>query len=124
MSERLLSESTRALQARLRSLGTGMLLGGLVVFAVVFATTQPANPADDLLSGRNTKRYEVQMELVGGKANLLAQDTKDALLGLFRGRNLAWTLLALGCAGAAGCHFVAYRLSYSTLEEDQVAPGR
>jgi hypothetical protein len=47
-----------------------------------------------------TKSYQRQMEMVGGKANLVASDLRTGITGLFTGQNLAWTVFVLGCLAA------------------------
>jgi len=101
-----------ALCRRLRLAGAAVLLGGLAASAVAYRTAAPDD--DRLLIARlnNTKKYEYQMEEMGGKANLLATELKDCFLGLWRGKGLARTLAVLGAGGALACFFVAHRLEH------------
>lgn len=115
-----LSPSARALQARLRRVGALILVSGAFAAALVYWKAPPPDPMADLLSGKNTKSYELQMELIGGKANLLADESKDSFLGLFQGRELAFTLATLSAASALICFFMAHRLAYSSLPQDRV----
>ncbi len=101
-----------ALRRRLRLAGAVILIAGLAASAIAYRTAAPDD--DRLLIARlnNTKRYEYQMEVMGGKANILASEFKDWFLGLWRGRGLSRTLAFLSVGGALGCFFVAHRLGH------------
>ena len=105
-------EGDAALRRRLRLGGAAIILVGLAAAAVAYRTAAPDD--DRLLIARlnNTKRYEYQMEVMGGKANILASELKDWFLGLWRGRGRARTLAVLSVGGGLACFYVAHRLAY------------
>jgi hypothetical protein len=113
MKHRTITDSDRALQARFRQAGLAILLIGFIGAALAYRFAPPDDPVADAIALMNRKRYEYQMELMGGKANLLAEDLKEGFANLWRGRQLAHTLAYLSGSGALACFFIAHRLSYS-----------
>ena len=107
-----------ALQARLRLIGWSILAVGWVAAALVAVT---ASGDDATLS--DTKRYEYQMEVIGGKSNLLATEIRDFIGSLWHGRRLAALLAFASLACAVGCLFLAQRLNYSPALRDRPKDG-
>jgi hypothetical protein len=105
-------EGDAALRRRLRRGGAAIILVGLAAAAIAYRTAAPDD--DRLLIARlnNTKSYEYQMEVMGGKANILASELKDWFLGLWRGRTLGRTLAAISLGGGLACFYVAHRLAH------------
>ena len=99
-----------ALRRRLRVYGAAILGAGLISAAIAYRLAKPDD--ERLLEAQlnNTKRYEYQMEVMGGKANILAAEMKDWFGGLWRGRGLARTLAFLSVGGSLACFYVAHRL--------------
>ncbi len=106
--QRLLSEPDLRLQARLRRVGLCLLLGGMLASAAVFSLTQPDDPDDWV----ETKKYDYQMEVIGGKTNLFATEVTGWIAGLWHGRRLARTILVLSLAASLSCYYVAHRLNF------------
>jgi hypothetical protein len=105
---REISASDAALYARLRLVGIVILVAGLAASAMVGA----AAPAADDGAAVDAKRYEYEMELVGGKSNLFAAEVRGWFDGLLHGRGL-WQLLAfVSLAGSFMCFFLAHRLKH------------
>jgi hypothetical protein len=103
---RELSAIDAALYARLRLVGLVILIAGLAAAAMVGA----AAPAADAGADVDAKRYEYEMELVGGKSNLFAAQIREWFNGLLHGRGL-WQLLAfISLSGSFMCFFLAHRL--------------
>jgi hypothetical protein len=96
------------LQERLRRVGLGLLLGGMLASAAVFSMTEP----DDADEQFETKKYDYQMEVIGGKTNLFATEVTTWIAGLWHGRQLARTILVLSATASFGCFFVAHRLHF------------
>lgn len=78
----------------------GSLLGGGFLAALVIYRRALAAVPSPFDAEPYTKGYQRQMEMVGGKANLVASDLRNGITGLFQGTTLAWTVFAL-CALAA-----------------------
>jgi hypothetical protein len=80
---------------RLRRLTIAILLAGFGAAAAVYfaAGPEPENPLgyDPL----ENKRFVHDLELYGGKANVLAAEFRDWFTGLWYGRNLAFTIAAI-----------------------------
>jgi hypothetical protein len=80
---------------RLQLLTRSVLAAGFGAAAVIWvvATAQPENPLgyDPL----ETKQFRHDLELYGGKANLLAAEFREWFVGLFQGRTLAYTVAVL-----------------------------
>lgn len=106
--QRHLSGSDLRLQERLRRVGLCLLLGGALAAAAVFSRA-PEDAADDQVE---TKKYDYQMEVIGGKTNLFATEVTAWIAGLWHGRRLARTILVLSVTASFGCYFVAYRLNF------------
>jgi hypothetical protein len=103
-------------QRKINRVSTGLLLLGLGSAVLIYALVPPELPEDpwrtDPLSQR---RYARQMQVMGGKANLLSADFIDWFGGLWHGRNLAGTVAVLTLATTGGYRFVAgRRLFHST----------
>jgi hypothetical protein len=78
-----------------------------------------------MAQARDTKGYQGQMELLGGKANVLGNDIQGWFLGLWHGRNLAYTLAVITIVLALACFYVAFALPDLPAfgDEDAKGPG-
>jgi hypothetical protein len=83
------------LQARRKAIAAGIVLAGLAAGLVIYVTAGPA--AENPLGYRpeDTKRYLRQMEVYGGKANVMAAGFREWFGGLWHGRTLAFTVAVL-----------------------------
>lgn len=90
-------------------IGLCILAAGLLAAAFVAGMTA----SGDAVSSPDTKRYEYQMEVLGGKANLLATEIREWWGSLWHGRRLAYTLAGVSVVSSLGCFFVAHRLNHS-----------
>lgn len=87
--------SEALLSPRRRIVAAVLLLSGLGVALAIFLTAAPP-PANPLGSEpEDSKQYLREMELYGGKANLLASEFRHWVESLFRGRRLAATVAFL-----------------------------
>ena len=80
---------------------TGAILGlGLGAALVLYrlASTAASSPFD--LEPRDSKSYLRQVEMMGGKANLMASEFRLWFTGLWQGTSLAYTVFWLAVAGA------------------------
>ncbi len=87
------------------------LTGTLVLY--VAAVRAPDDPADELT---DSKQYLRQMELYGGKANVLAAELQHWLSSLWHGRRLALTV-ACGTLLVAGAYWLVAAPLPSDLEK-------
>ena len=80
---------------RVKNLVAAILTVGLGS-AVAIYLSAPSSPAGPLGPDPNdSKRYLRDMEVYGGKANLLASQFREWLGSLFQGRSLAFTVAVL-----------------------------
>jgi len=95
----------RALQSSRRTIAAGVLAAGLVIACVLYAGAPPPS-ADGEEWPANEKPYLRQMELYGGKANILASELREWFAGLWHGRPLAYTVAILSALSAGLTLFV------------------
>lgn len=105
---RELSASDAALYARLRVVGLVILVAGLAAAAMVGTAARPADEA----AATDSKRYEYEMEVVGGKSNLFAAEVREWFEGLWYGRGLSHMLAFVSVGGSLMCFFLAHRLKH------------
>lgn len=89
-------------QARLRFGTVAILALGFATAIVIYATAPPP-PANPLgYEPEDTKKYVRDMEMYGGKSNLLAGELREWFDSLWHGKRLAYTVavLTLIAAGA------------------------
>lgn len=111
-------ERDRRLQARLRLAGALILLVGLASAALVYRSAVTDYDSAVVKVLNNTKKNEYDMEVIGGKANILASELREWFAGLWHGRRLAHTLTLFSVGGSLACFFVAHRLNYLPVKED------
>jgi len=94
----------------LRMISVTVLIAGLAAAIVIYASAVP--PPDNPLGSEpeDSKQYLRQMELYGGKANLLAAEIRQWFDGLWHGRSLAFTVAVLAALLAAGFRLAAIPL--------------
>lgn len=96
-------------RALLRRLTIAILVAGFGAAAAVYfaAGPEPENPLgyDPL----ENKRFVHDLELYGGKANVLAAEFRDWFVGLWYGRNLAFTIAAITVLLVLAARFFAKR---------------
>jgi hypothetical protein len=90
----LFENLTRFLKARRRAAASGVLLIGFTAALLIYLN---APPPGDLSEQRpeDSKQYLRQMEMYGGKANVLASEIRERFARLWRGRALAFTVAGL-----------------------------
>jgi hypothetical protein len=79
---------------RIRRVTLWILATGFVAAAGawVAAAARPANPLAEQLE---SKKYLHDLEVYGGKANVLAAEFREWFSGLWSGKNLAYTIVVL-----------------------------
>lgn len=96
-------------QARARWMG-GILLGaGLILSIAIFMRTDPTDGDPDPyeLNAQNSKRYEDQLERIGGKGAILGVEVQSWWDSLWHGRKLAYTVLTLSVVSSGLCFIFA-----------------
>jgi hypothetical protein len=98
---------TRA-QVWFYAVGCVVLAAGLTGSAWAYWRASRNEARDAGVAGTyDTKKYQDQLERIGGKANILATDIQQWFAGLWHGRQLAYTLAALALAAALACFCIA-----------------
>jgi hypothetical protein len=104
---RLLGATEGSRRVRVRRLTAAILAVGLGSAAAIFAMA-PAPAANPLgYEPTDTKKYLRELEVFGGRSNVLATEFSEWFGGLWRGRRLAGTVACLTVALAGGFWFVA-----------------
>ena len=94
-------------QARIRAVTRAILVLGFAAAVVIYLTAQPP-PGNALgYDPLDTKRYLHDLEVYGGKANVLAAEFRDWFDSLWHGKRLAFTVAALSLIAAFVFKFFA-----------------
>jgi hypothetical protein len=97
-------------QRKINRVSAGLLLVGLGSAVVIFALAPPEAPEDPWRTDPlGQRRYARQMQVMGGKANLLSGEFIDWFGERWHGRNLAGTVGMLTLLTTGGYRFVAGR---------------
>jgi hypothetical protein len=101
-------------QRHCRRVTAAILLLGLGSALAVYlnAVEMPESPFSEY---ENSKRFSHEVQQVGGKLALVANDLSAWFDGLWQGRRLAWTLACMTMVIAAGYYLIAG----SAAQEDQ-----
>lgn len=101
-----------SLPARLYLLGAFILAAGWLAGTLIFVTAGADEPRGDLAYGPGwEKKYSFQLERIGGKAAVMADEFSQWFSALWQGRQLAFTVAILGTALALLCFVLARGLS-------------
>jgi|SRR5208283_1970309 len=95
------------LRADLTIIAVIILLVGLVSAVLIYLSAEDA-PEDMGLT--DSKAYLRTLELYGGKANVMVQEFRNWLDGLWHGKKLAFTVLCISIVISFGFFFVARHL--------------
>ncbi|WP_243318970.1 hypothetical protein [Geothrix paludis] len=108
---RLLGTDPRVRKHRIRRVTAGILTAGLGGAALIYLRAVPrvANPLG--YEPEDTKKYLRELEVYGGKLNVLVTEFRRWFEGLWQGRSLAATVAVLTLLLALGFWFVATRLA-------------
>jgi len=101
---------TRNPQARLYLISAIILLVGMGSAILIYMTAE--NASDDTLvyHFEHSKKYRHDLELIGGKANVLADEFCRWFEGLWHGTSLAFIVACISVLTSCGFFFVAYHL--------------
>ncbi len=90
-------------------IGLSILAAGLLAATFVAGITSSGGD----VSNPDTKRNVYQMEVLGGKANILATEIREWVGSLWHGRRLAYTLACVSVGSSLVCLLLAHRLNHS-----------
>lgn len=107
-----LPERDGTLQTRFRIAGVLILAAGLLAAAVIDRRAASPDPSAEAISQEFTKRYEADMERMGGKSNLAAAEFREWFGSLWHGKRLARTVAVLSIGGGLACFAIAHLLEY------------
>ena len=117
--EPAVSEKDATLQTRFRLIGISILVAGLLASVLIDRRAAPADESSDVIMPGNTKRYEYDLERMGGKSNVAAADFREWFGSLWHGRRLAHTLAVLSIGGCLVCFLTAHLLTYPAPPDNQ-----
>src|SRR5208337_4874017 len=95
-------------QTRLYLISSVILLFGLGSSVLIYLTDE--NDSDNILDFENSKMFLHDLELYGGKANVLADELRHWFAGLWQGKSLAYTIACITIVISFGIFFVASHL--------------
>ncbi len=112
------------LKKRLAVTAAVILLAGIGSAVPIYLTAGVPEESVLELSPENSKKYRHDLELYGGKANLLASDLMSWFDGLWHGRQLAYTVACISGILSFGLFFVAWQLPSDGDPEDRGKDNR
>lgn len=119
MNKDIPRETASPIHSRFDLAGTLILVVGLVIAAVIYVTAADDNSAAVNQELTNTKRYEYELERIGGKAAVLAAEFNQWFESLWHGKQLASTVAFFSIAVALGCFLIAHVLSDDLPRDDK-----
>ncbi len=96
---------------RIRQLTAGLLAAGLGTATLIYLLAAPQAPNPFGYEPQDTKKYLRDLELYGGKVNVLATEFMRGWGGLWHGRHLATTVAVLTLLLAFAFWFLATRMA-------------
>ena len=82
---------------------------GLGSASAIYVLAASAPPALVEWEPEDSKKYLRTMEMIGGKANVVASDIRQGFAGLWHGKSLAFTVATFSIVFAAAFWFLASR---------------
>jgi len=97
---------------QLKRISMAILIAGFGAAIIIYFTAGaiPENPLG--YEPLETKKYVHDLELYGGKANVLGEEFREWFIGLWYGKNLAYTVAVITILSVLTLRFIA-----NTLEE-------
>lgn len=89
--------------------GAGILAAGWSLALAVYRKAAPALQDDDAYDMEHSRRYLREVERIGGKASIFANDLREWVSSLCRGTSLAYTIAVLTVAVALAYVLAAER---------------
>lgn len=106
---------------RWKRLSRTVLAGGFLAAVVIYVAAGPEPENSPGYDPMQNKMFLHDLELYGGKANVLAAEFRDWFAGLWQGRNLAFTVAALTILFVLALRFFA-RLAPDPLDDEEDLP--
>jgi hypothetical protein len=114
-------DETELVRKRLLRIGIWILVVGLLAAAVAYFKAGSDGDSGalgyEIVNGQSypimpgdSKSYQRQVELIGGKSGLLASEFTDWFADLWHGKKLAYTLAALSVGSSLLCFFLSQHL--------------
>jgi hypothetical protein len=118
-----LSDPGSARRKRLRRIATAMLAVGWSSAVVVYFVAGPDSDNPLGYDPMQTKTYLHDLELYGGKANVLAAQFREWFTGLWLGRSLAFTIAVLTVLVVLALRYVAAAEPFDPLDDGSGESG-
>jgi len=96
---------------RRRAGSLAILLLGLTASLAIFLTAKPPAPNPLGYEPEDSKQYLRDMEVYGGKTNLIASEVREFLASLWHGKRLALTVAVITLVAAWAYHYFSIPLS-------------
>jgi hypothetical protein len=96
-----------------------ILLVGLGSALLIYLTADNAPDSGLVNDFENSKKYVHDLELYGGKANVLANELRNWFAGLWHGTSLAFTMACITIIIALGFFFFASQLESDARDENK-----
>ncbi len=98
-------------QTRLYLIGAITLMAGLAAAAVIYVTAGSAEDSTTVYGFEYSKRYIHDLEVYGGKMNVIMDQFLRWFDGLWHGRSLAVTVACISVFASLVIFLVAYHMS-------------
>jgi hypothetical protein len=109
--------ATNALK-RCKFITAAILLSGLGSALAIYLTAAEA-PVDPFAEFEKSKKFAYELERMGGKAALAANDLNKWFAGLWQGETLAYTVAVITLVVAAGYYFIATGLAAEAMQHPE-----
>jgi len=92
----------RVIRARRKDIAAAIVLAGLIAALAIYLTAAPPSENPLGYNPEDSKEYLRQLEMYGGKANVLAVELRQWFDSLWQGKTLALTVAVLSVLLALG----------------------
>src|SRR5215472_5154825 len=114
-------QSTSSLRRRRRG-ALAILLVGLTASLAIYLTARPPAPNPLGYEPEDSKQYVRNMEVYGGRSNLIASELRQGFVSLWHGRRLAFTVAVITLLAAWAFHYFSIPLSPEPGQEESNPP--